>query len=427
MRASKSLPGDAQGESWRFAVADARLAAVAYWCLTGLVVAGALAFGHHAVRPVSAPERDSRDWLEVFTRMDGRWYKQIASEGYRYNSLERSNVAFFPVYPLIVRFVAAITGARAEIVLVAVSNVSFLAALVILAIYARERRAGSSASLPEYTLLACALYPPSLFFRLAYSESTFLLISLVAMYAIVRRWPLWLIAITVAIGTAARPVGIALVAPFAIHLVRTSESVNWSHTAIAPRRASCLMRALIYIPLSCVGLAAFIGYQYAVFHEPFAAFKIQQHWRVGAEISWGEKVVALVTMEPLWVVYSARSEVFWAIRDTHGIALLSLQFANPIFFVGAAALIFLGARWHWLSAEEVAFATFLLLIPYLTRAAENGMGSMGRFTAPAFPIYMVAARLLEKLPAPHAALILATSSCLMAANAALYATGYAVF
>ncbi|HET6880344.1 MAG TPA: hypothetical protein VFI31_09325 [Pirellulales bacterium] len=435
---------------------DVWLIVTATWYLTGLLAGGGFCFGFYLVRPAPGIIPEHREFLDAVNWMDGKWYKQIATEGYDYDPKARSNVAFFPVYPLLSRAVMAVTGLPAETALLIVSNVSFLAALGVLALYVRGRApaagaAGSVASVrdachreaatdqsilrgatcgpADCVLLAATIFPIGCFFRLAYSESTFLFLSVLAMFAMQRHWSPWFIALLVGLGTATRPVGVALVAPFAIYLFRTA----------------CIS-SFVYLPFACWGLLTFMAYQRYAFGDALAVFKAHSRWHIRADVPFAEKAAALATLEPIRSVYDSGSPAFWASFDAHGIPWFSLQFANPLFFLGSVGLIAIGAwprrspslcgkpdeerpvsRASWLSLEEISFSALVLLIPYCTRGYEMGMGSMGRFTAVAFPIYLVMGALLRRLPPSLLAGIAALSGFLLAAYTALYAARYVVF
>ena len=458
--------------------ADVWLAAVTCWYLTGLIAALGFSLGFYLLQPGSPAGDDRRDWLDAFTWMDGRWYKQIATEGYQYDPDANTNVAFFPVYPLLGRALIRASGLRAEVALLIVSNLSLLAALAMLAFYVRDRYPDAPTELTDYALLAAALFPTGCFFRLTYSESTFLFLAILAMYAMLRRWPLWAIALVVGLATAARPVGVALLAPFAIHIcrrcrARSADRVGWderseSHHAAVERgrdgaterwrerttsrvlrrftpslppsfSLSLLRRLALYLPLATWGAGAFTVYQYHAFGEPFATVRVQKNWGVYFPVSSSEKVIPLATLKPIRSVYDATSRSFWALRDEHCVPWFSLQFANPIFFVTAVALISLGASLslrkglgegssgRWLSLEEVSLAALMLLIPYVTRAYEMGMGSLGRFVAVVFPVYLVLAHLLGRLSTASRTLLFVLLGVFLCVYTALYAGAYTVF
>ena len=104
-----------------------------------------------------------------------------------------SSVAFFPGYPLLVAMLCKATGMPLAWGALAVSHAFLLASFVLLFVYLLRRGNGafqtgtSSASrLPLYTLLAFGLFPPTFFLRMAYSESLFVFLSVLAMYGIER-------------------------------------------------------------------------------------------------------------------------------------------------------------------------------------------------------------------------------------------------
>ncbi|MGH7139781.1 MAG: hypothetical protein ACREHD_28910, partial [Pirellulales bacterium] len=206
---------------------DLSKTALTCWYLSGLLVALAFSFGFYFLKPALYGRVAPHDILDAFTWMDGRWYKQIAVEGYHFDPNGRSNIAFFPTFPLLARAVMVATGVRVEAALLVVAHLSFLAALTALAAYVRSRRQPDAPRTADWVVLSAALFPTGCFFRLAYSESTCLfLLVLLAMYAIERYWPLWLIAVIIGFATATRAVGVALLLPFAIHIFRRTAALG---------------------------------------------------------------------------------------------------------------------------------------------------------------------------------------------------------
>jgi hypothetical protein len=96
---------------------------------------------------------------------------------------------------------------------------------------------------------------------------------------------------------------------------------------------------------------------------------------------------------------------------------------NPIYFVGTAALIGIGAWKRWLTSYEIMVSATLLAIPYLTKAYENAMASQSRFAAVVFPAYIVIGELLVRLPREIALSLLCLSAFLMGIYSAEYAAG----
>lgn len=394
--------------TWR----DVWATAAVCWYSSGFIVALAFAFGFDFLQRTSGLETDA-GMLDA--AVISGWYPEIVRNGYFYEPRRRSSVAFFPAYPLLARGIVAVTGMRAEAALLFVSNASFLAALAFLGVYVRSRSSEPTTNLADYTVLVAAFFPTGCFFRLPFSESVFLLLAIVAMLAMARRWPTLATAIVVGAATAARPVGVALLAPFYLHVWRENPSLKL--------RA---IRICVYLPTACWGLLAYIAYQYTAFGEPLAFAKTQRYWRVAPEIPMGEKLLQLLTFQPLRDVFDPKAPAFWATRDLHGTAWLSLHFANPVFFVAAIALLVIGIRRRWLAAGEAAYCGLLLLIPYVTRAYDTGFGSMGRFVLVAFPLYIVLARLLERTPEVLRFVLMSMSAFFLGVYASLFAAGYSV-
>jgi hypothetical protein len=360
--------------------------------------------------------------------------------------------------------VAAALPVRMETALLIVSNTSFLLALIALGLYVRARYPAAESSVVDFTLLSACLFPTACFFRLPYSESTFLLLCIIAMYGIERRWATIVVALVVGLATASRPVGVALLAPLALDIWRR-------HPGIGRR----LCRLSVLLPLACWGLCGYMAYQHLAFDNALAFAKTQRHWGIRTAPNLPEHVLALLTLEPIATVYDADSAAFWARRDRHGLPWLSLLFANPIFFLANLAIIaaeiartparllvaefaripiprrlagleriLTGKRARaviayvestmaapcgapLLNRFEISLSLMLLAIPYFTRGYEMCMGSMGRFVAVVFPIYIVLGHGLALLPPAVAAALLALSAFLMAVYSALFASGHMIF
>ncbi len=349
------------------------------------------------------------DLAAAFANWDGQWYIHIARDGYFYDPKSMSSVAFFPVFPLAGRYLASATGLHYDLALTFVANAFLLLALGLLGDYVR-RRSESPPDIALFAPLALALFPVGFFFRMAYSESSFLLLTILTFYGLARQWPLWAVAALVGLATGTRPVGVALIPPLLL--------ACW-------RRYSCPRRRLVVLalaaPLCLWGLASYMIFQYVHFGDSLAFIKTQSHWRSREKSSREEQLLAAATLEPFWAVYDESSPAYWRRHDRELGAAFSLQFANPIYFASVALLVGYGAWRCWLSTEEVLFAAGVLLIPYLAKSHEWCMGSHARYAIVAFPVYLVLGRLLAALPPPYAAALLSLSGFLLGIYAALFA------
>jgi hypothetical protein len=354
--------------------------------------------------------------LDRLTQGCGRDYASIVADGYSYRPGEHSNVAFFPAYPLLAAVIGATFRVGSQWALLAVSNACFLLALSVLARYCAVRSPTTVAGPIDYTLLLAALFPAGLFFRLAYSESLFLLLAVLSMYGLRRQWPFVVTASIIGLASGTRPVGAALVAPLLISI--WNESQGW--------RQRCL-RLLAFSPLAVWGVAAYMLYQYMAFGDPLAFAGAHATWRFREPLPLAEKLLALFTLEPLWSVYDPQSAVYWGTRDRHGLPWFSLTFFNPILLIGAVALTAYGAWRRWLDAAEVSFIALVLAIPYIARSYEMGAGSMGRFVSVAFPLYLVGGRILAGLPVAASAALVVSSAGFLLIFSALFCAGYPIY
>lgn len=401
----------------------ARLGRMKHFLLASLASATAIAgavFGASYLR-----SSDPWGLLQSLARWDGQHYRDIAETGYNYTPGERSNVAFFPAYPLLARAVARTCDIDVQAALLAVSNLCFAAALVAMGVYLHRGDGTAQAALAglpqppaasNYALLAMALLPPTFFFRMAYSESLFLLLAIGAMYAIDRSWPLLITAALVGLATSARPVGVAMLLPLAWHVWKRSDSAG-----------QALRRLAYALPIGAWGLAAYMAFQWWRFGQPLAFALTQDNWRMRPHASAFDKWLSLLSWEPVWSAYVPNAWGYWKSQGMTENPLFNWQFATPIYWVGTIAAVVVGGAKRWLTSCEVLFCASLLAVCYFGRAYEMCMASQARFVTVLFPVYIVLGHLLAKLPPLLSMAVLACSGALMGAYAALFAAGYPLF
>lgn len=381
-----------------------------YW-LTLLPVLAGLSFAVDFVPRHWHPHQNGPGFVEAFGAWDAFEYRRIVEEGYEFTPGKASNVAFFPAYPLLGRAVKEVTGLSTHLSLLLVAHVCLLGAFVLLAAYARERSAGEP-RLSEYALLAFGLWPTTFFFRMAYSESLFVFVTLAAMLGMVRRWPAWIVAVVIGLATACRPVGVSLLPVLLWDLWDRSRSLM-----------PFLLRAAVLGPLACWGLIAFMAYQQAAFGDALAFVHTQDNF-VRPAGPFLDRLPGLLTFRPLWAVYLPSDTSHWATIEPVDNPLYSLHFANPIWFGGTALLIAYGTWKGWLDRREWLLAAGLLLIPYVTHSQRALMMAHGRYAAAAFPVYLVLGRLLMRLPPPLRVVAGGYAMFLLGTYAALFASWY---
>ncbi|WP_153556807.1 hypothetical protein [Roseimaritima sediminicola] len=393
----------------------------ASYYFTSLIVVVAVMFGSQFVitcmRHHDAHKMDRSNLVERFAPWDGVWYHQIASEGYSYDPERMSNVAFYPLYPMSGRLFSVVTGLQTDVSLLAVSHLFLLGAFVVFSKYLSERPTQGVLKHWRICLIVFGLFPTTFYFRMSYSESTFLCFVLLAMYGMQRRWPLWVVAILVGATTAARPVGLAAVLPFWWTLWQQSSS---------PRSAA--VKACLLTPVCVWGLAAYMLYQHIALGDALAFIQTQTHWQTRTPpASLLGRLAALVTLEPFWAVYQPDCECYWATAPPVNTPEFNLHFFNPLIVMATWLLVAFGAVRRWLTPQESLLSVGLLGIPYVTHAYHACMASEARYAAAAFPVYILVGMLVDRLPREAQAVLFGMMAVLMAIGAMMFTGWYWYF
>jgi hypothetical protein len=350
-------------------------------------------------------------------RADAGHYLQIAKEGYSYSTDSKSTVAFFPVYPLTGRCVSSCLGVTAEVGALLTANVALAGAFVLFAAYLSRRWPEQSREQRALALALFGLWPASMFLRMPYAESLFVLGTVAVLYGMAQQWPLWVLAVVAGAVTATRPVGVAVAAAVVWYA--------WVRLPHPPVRRAIVVAGLFLV--SIWGLLAYMGYQAVTFDAPLGFAQTQEHWSMSApqDRSWGAKVESLAVFEPIWSVYDPASPRYWG-RHGDRDEVFGIFFWNPIFFLLALVLTLVGWYRGWLSGAECVLGLGLLVIPYLTRSYEMSMASHARFGMVVVVQYPVLARLAAGHSYRTVGLLLICSVMLFAWTA-LYVTGHTVF
>ncbi len=108
---------------------------------------------------------------DTFARYDAGWYHGIASQGYVFGAGGRNNLAFFPVYPMLMRGGGTLLGSQQQdfyFAGIVVSWIAFASAMVMLYKLARldldERRS-------QRAVLYAAVFPFAYFFGVVYRKA----------------------------------------------------------------------------------------------------------------------------------------------------------------------------------------------------------------------------------------------------------------
>jgi hypothetical protein len=190
--------------------------------------------------------------IGTWLRWDAWWYVSVAERGYWFDPAGQSNVAFFPLFPLLIRMLTALTG-NPVVAGFLLANAAALGAVVALWVWVRAE-AGPDAA--ERAARWLAVFPFSFVFHTIYAESLFFLLVTLSLLASARaRWPL--AGLLGGLAAATRPMGVLLLPAYAWAMWqawRGGRRPDWAD--------------LLGLGLIPAGLAAYAGYLWIRFGDP---------------------------------------------------------------------------------------------------------------------------------------------------------------
>ncbi|CAA9261512.1 MAG: hypothetical protein AVDCRST_MAG20-2730 [uncultured Acidimicrobiales bacterium] len=296
-----------------------------------------------------------RSMAEVASTWDGGWYLAIAGGGYPTSvpAAGGSTLAFFPVYPLLVRAVdrlPLVTPIGAGLL---VSGVASVGAAVVIWLLGRHLLGADAA---DRAVALLAFFPGSFVLSMVYAEGVMLLVTAGCLLALVRER--WLTAgVLAAVATATRPNAAAVIG-----------SCGWA--ALVAIRSRGAWRSLVAPALAPLGILGFFAYLWARTGEATAWFDAQ---RAG----WEERVV------PLAVVDDVRQLVEDPFLDMNNTVVVA---GTLLAVVGLVLLARSG-----LPGEVVVFAVIVLGLALVSET----LGPRPRFVLAAFPLFYAAAARLR--------------------------------
>ena len=208
----------------------------------------------------------------VLIFFDGKWYQNIALNGYRWDSMlgvlkgHYQNTAFFPLYPLIERLLITIPGMGSQYGLSLLSLVFGLwsnLAFSRLTLRLLPERSAFWAS----AFFIC--WPAACFLWMGYPTG---LINLCAIYCLqdyieARRFRA---AIWCGLGSAIAPTMVFVAAALCLH-----SALKWVKEDAKPRE---IPKLIAFGLISVSGLLAFMAYMFFKFHDAFVFIKAQEAW-----------------------------------------------------------------------------------------------------------------------------------------------------
>jgi hypothetical protein len=228
---------------------------------------------------VWAHRRHHGVWPILATQWDSDWYLGIADHGYTHalgTAYDANNLAFFPLYPVLVKGVAAFTpGTRASTGLAVAVVASVFAAWGVFAV--GDRLYGRRVGILLTTLWAA--FPVGLVQWMGYTESLFTAFAAWSLYAVLTgRW-LWAGTLAALAGLT-RPTGVAVATAVSLTALLTLRRRPFAPRALA---------AAAVAPLGWCGYVGWVGLRLGRWDGYFA---VQRLWH--NELDGGRETLRLM-------------------------------------------------------------------------------------------------------------------------------------
>lgn len=328
---------------------------------------------------------------EIFSwaNFDGEHYLSIAIFGYK-----EFEQAFFPVYPLLISFLAKhfsydffsllLSSTLAGLL---ISSLSFIGALIILF---KLISIDFPKKVAFATILVYLLFPTSFFFGSVYNESLFLLLSVSSFYF--ARKKKWVLASLFGfIASATRVFGFLLFPALIIEAYQQREKLS-------------RVAWIILIPL---GLVLYMAYQYLTVGDPLAFYNLQE--RIGEQHQKGIILLPQVYFRYLKI-------------------LLSVNSAQPIyqtvileFVVGI--LFFLLPVYGYFKKIRLSYLVYAML-GFLLPTIQGSFSSLPRYILILFPSFIIIGLWVTNLQKLIKLVVLFSLGLMLLLETTLFLRGY---
>jgi len=282
------------------------------------------------------------------------------------------NYAFMPLYPLVMRVVAApLTAvglgpvAAATVAGVLVSLAAALAATLAMFSIAR-RRLGDAGGIRAGVFLL--VFPTGFFLAQVYTEALFLALALGSLALLAQRRPL-LAASAAILATWTRPIGVVLVLPIALALIDHLRAPSEPGSERGPERWQ--RRELVAWGIAVVlPVAAYLAWAFSPLGQAFST--VQREYFGQQPLAFGESLANWSAVLASWSEARPETRVYYSLE------------------IGAVALAAIASLWairHW--PAVALFSLAALLIPLTSGAPQ----SMVRYVLAVPAVFLLLARL----------------------------------
>jgi hypothetical protein len=289
--------------------------------------------------------------LAVWGRWDAEHYLGIARNGY-----SGTEPAFFPLYPLLIKIVGALTGSELVAGLIVSNAAGFMALLYFYKLVEHEY----NRHVAQRATFYISIFPTAIFFLAVYSESLFLFLTVASFYYVRERR--WLIAGMFGfLAALTRSEGVLLAVPLLIEWIVAAKEGGreffryWFDDVVKP---------LIGMALVPLGLATYMAYLWVLNGDPLRFSHVQSHW--GRQFT------------PPW---TSIANTVHKMLHAHAPQTVANEMLELAFTLLMLVVLFVGFR--RLRLSYVVYLALSVLIPMCT----GSLMSMQRFALVLFPMF----------------------------------------
>lgn len=285
---------------------------------------------------------------QYFLRFDSGWYLDIARNGYSIIENSQSNVAFFPLFPLLMKIGNYIPILGLETSGILLANIfAFLSFFVFYKLLLLKWK-----DISKSAFILFIIFPSSFFLGFVYSESLFLFLTLSAWY-FAEKGKILQSSVFGFLAASTRSLGFFIFIPIVYKYLKEKKFNKQN------------ILTIILIPLGIVPFLLFLNFKF----NDFLFFqKIQKYW--GREFDWVWNTIYRYIKE---IVFNIN---FFAVFD-----LLTLM------------IVFCLVVYLWMKVDKSysIWVAIGILIPALT----GTFASINRYSLVLFPIFIALAKILK--------------------------------
>jgi hypothetical protein len=216
----------------------------------------------HYGRPYPVHFKYEPSFFNHFMHWDAVWYTHIAVYGYRNSTVHIPTIAFFPGYPLIMKFIHIVVGKDISFLYI-LPAVIFQGASIYM-LYLLLKALNINDKTIYMTILLFSFYPSSFFGMSAYPVSALNFFAISAFYFILKREYL-IASILAGLGTLFGPLAVFLSVVIFFDIAKSKKTTDYP-------------KAILHGALSLWGFFAFILYSFYKFKDPIAFIHAQDWW-----------------------------------------------------------------------------------------------------------------------------------------------------